>query len=68
MDRVCESEAIKFITTNSEKIRSVRVDTTGISLDETQPVKRTREIYERLRGITVLEIFAAGFDAGMKGR
>lgn len=68
MDRICELAAIEFITANSKKIRSVRVDTTGTSLDETNPVIRTREIYDRLHGITVLEIFVAGFNAGMKGK
>ena len=68
MERVCELEAVKFITINSGKIRRVRVDTTGTSHDETLPIKRTREIYEKLRGITVLEVFEAGFNAGLEAR
>ena len=64
MERMCEIAVSEFIIANTDKIRSIRVNSTGVYGDDSQPVKRTSEIYTKLCGITALEIFEAGFSAG----
>ena len=66
MERTCEVAARNFIRIHTDNIRSIRMDSTGVDGDDSLPVKRTREVFTKLQGITVLDIFEAGFDEGRK--
>ena len=68
MERVCEEALRNFLTANPGRFCSVRVDTTNVDGDDSQPIKWTREIFTKLQGSSVASIFEAGFHAGLEAK